>query len=224
MGPFGHITFDCYGTLIDWRTGIIEAVLGAALEDGVKLDAGRVLALHHRLEPDIQRGAFRSYREVLEGVARGIAREVGWPLKAGEEAYLPDSVPTWRPFEDTNRALTALADAGYRLGILSNVDDDLLSGTLRQLAAEFDLLITAQQVRSYKPAHDHFLRAREQIGDAPWRHVAQSYFHDIEPATTLGIASVWVNRLGEAPGGEARPTAETASLDGLLDVLNVIRS
>ncbi len=167
----------------------------------------------------MQAGPYRPYREVLEEVARETARRLNWPLAPDRARFLPESLPGWKPFSDTNPALERLKAAGYRLGILSNIDDDLLAGTLRRFTVAFDVLVTAEQVRSYKPAHAHFIRARELAGTAGWLHVAQSYFHDIEPACTLGIPVVWVNRKREPPSGSARPTAEVATLEGLVEWL-----
>ena len=128
-------------------------------------------------------------------------------------------MPRWPPFADTNAALERLAAAGYRLGILSNVDDDLLAGTRRHFTVTFDPVVTAQQVRSYKPAHGHFLTARERLGGARWLHAAQSYFHDVTPARALAIPVAWINRKREAPSGTARPDRELTTLRDLADWL-----
>ncbi len=218
-----YLTFDCYGTLIDWESGISGAVLDAASDSGVELDRATVLTWHAELEPMIQANGFRSYKEVLTEVALGIADRAQWSITREIAGFLPASVPAWMPFPDTNPALERLRSRGHRLGILSNVDDDLLSGTLEQLAVEFDLLITAEQVRSYKPAPAHFDRAREEIGDAPWLHVAQSYFHDIGPAHDMGIDTVWINRKRESPAGEARPVAEFENLQEFVAALDAGR-
>ena len=107
----------------------------------------------------------------------------------------------------------------YALGILSNVDDDLLAGTLRRLTVDFELIVTAEQVRSYKPAHGHFDEARRQIGDRRWLHAAQSWFHDVEPACKLAIPSAWVNRKNESVHGTARPQHQVGNMAGLADLL-----
>jgi 2-haloalkanoic acid dehalogenase type II len=179
-----------------------------------------LLAAFHELEPLVQAESWRPYREVLVETAVRVADRFGWRLSPGEAEALPRSLPDWPPFPDTNPALTRLHAAGYRLGILSNIDDDLLAATQRRLAVPFALVITAQQVGSYKPAHGHFERARQAIGAARWLHAAQSYFHDIEPAFALGIPSAWINRLHEFPTGEARPLREFADLTGLADWLS----
>jgi 2-haloacid dehalogenase/putative hydrolase of the HAD superfamily len=210
------LTFDCYGTLIDWESGISAAFAEAAVADGVALDLAAVLAAYTQLEPVVEAETHRSYRAVLTETVRRVAARLGWPLAEERAGFLADSLPKWRPFADTNPALERLAATGYRLGILSNVDDDLLAETRRHFAVHFDLLVTAQEVGSYKPAPGHFLAARRRIGGDRWLHAAQSYFHDVMPARALGIPVAWVNRKGEpAPDGgcadwELRTLAELA--------------
>jgi 2-haloalkanoic acid dehalogenase type II len=198
------VTFDCYGTLIDWERGISAAFAAAMAADGVSLDLARLLAAYHEIEPAVQAETYRPYRDVLTETARRVATRVGWQLAESRAGFLADSLPQWPPFPDTNPALERLNAAGYRLGILSNVDDDLLAGTRRHFTAPFELVVTAQQVRSYKPAPAHFTAARQRVGGGRWLHAAQSYFHDIEPARALAIDHAWINRKGERPsrGGE----------------------
>ena len=128
-------------------------------------------------------------------------------------------MPAWPPFPDTNPALRRLIDAGYRLGILSNVDTDLLAWTRRHLAVPFDIVVTAQQAGSYKPAPRHFMMAREPIGGRRWLHAAQSYFHDVVPARALGIPVAWINRKGEAATDGGKPDRECRNLTDLADWL-----
>jgi 2-haloalkanoic acid dehalogenase type II len=213
--PFDVITFDCYGTLIDWEAGITEAFRDAAAADGVSLDPAAVLQAIFEQEPEAQAAEYRSYREVLTDVAMQVGRRLGWTISRERAAFLPESLPLWRPFPDTNPALERLREAGYALGILSNVDDDLLVGTRRHLTASFSLLVTAQQVRSYKPAPGHFTAARDRIGAQRWLHAAQSYFHDVTPAAAHGIPVAWINRKDEQPTGAARPKWEFRTLTEL---------
>jgi 2-haloalkanoic acid dehalogenase type II len=219
MRRYDVLTFDCYGTLVDWERGIAEALERAAGADGVTLDRAAALRAYHEIEPRVQAERYRRYREVLALTARAVAERLGWPLAPGREAFLPDSLPTWPPFPDTNGALRRLRDAGHRLAILSNVDDDLLAGTRRHLDVAFDFVVTAQQVGSYKPAPGHFAAARERIGAARWLHVAQSYFHDVQPARALGIASAWINRKGERPLDERGPDHQFRTLAEAADFL-----
>jgi 2-haloalkanoic acid dehalogenase type II len=218
MSRFDVLTFDCYGTLIDWERGLGDAFATAARADGVALDRAAVLAAYHEVEPVIQAERYRSYRDVLALTARRLAERLAWPLREGGERFLPDSLPSWPPFADTNAALRRLAE-GHRLAILSNVDDDLLAATRRHLAVEFDFVVTPQQVGAYKPAPAHWEAARKRIGDARWLHVAQSYFHDIVPARRLGIASAWINRKRQSPAGAERPDVEFGTLAEAADWL-----
>lgn len=219
---FEIVTFDCYGTLIDWEGGIRAAFAGAARAAGLALDPAAALAAYADIEPGVEAEAYRSYREVLAESARRVAERLGWPRAtlAGRAAhFLPDSLPDWPPFPDTNPALARLAAAGCRLGILSNVDDALLAATRRHFTAPFDLVITAQQVGSYKPVAGHFVTARQRIGGRPWLHAAQSYFHDVQPARALGIPTAWVNRKAERASDGGRADHEFRTLAELADWL-----
>jgi len=216
---FDVLTFDCYGTLVDWERGIAEAFATAAGADGVTLDRAAILRAYHEIEPRVQADRYRPYRDVLAITARAVADRLSWKLAPGRETFLPESLPSWPPFPDTNAALGRLRDAGHRLAILSNVDDDLLAGTRRHLAADFDFVITAQQVGSYKPAPGHFVAARERIGAASWLHVAQSYFHDVQPARALGVPSAWINRKAERPLDARGPDHEFRTLAEAADFL-----
>jgi len=216
---FDVVTFDCYGTLIDWERGISEAFLRAAREDGVELRRDDVLRAYERIEPAVEHEQFRLYRDVLTETAKRVAHELGWPLASGRATFLAGSLPSWTPFADTNAALERLHAAGYRLGILSNVDDELLAATRRHFTVGFDPIVTAQQVRSYKPAHGHWIEARKRIGDARWLHAAQSNFHDVVPANAQGIATAWVNRRGDAPLPGGTPGYEVRDMAGLANLL-----
>jgi 2-haloalkanoic acid dehalogenase type II len=215
--PFDIITFDCYGTLIDWEGGIAGAFLEEAQKDGISLRREDVLRAYELHEPIVEHERYRAYRDVLALTALRVAQDLGWDIDRGE--FLPESLPRWKPFADTNRALERLRAAGYRLGILSNVDDDLLAETRMHFTVDFDLIITAQQVGSYKPASGHFLAARERIGSARWLHAAQSNFHDIVPVNAMGIPTAWVNRRGDTPNVGGVPTHEVRDMAGLADLL-----
>jgi 2-haloalkanoic acid dehalogenase type II len=212
MRPYDVLTFDCYGTLIDWERGIGDALEAAARVDGVKLDRATALQVYHQIEPVVQAERYRSYREVLTLTAQRIAERLGWRLAPARAAFLAESLPSWPPFADTNAALQRLAGSGYRLAILSNVDDDLLTGTRKHLGVDFEFVVTAQQVGSYKPAPAHFTTARARIAGARWLHVAQSWFHDVQPARALGIPTAWINRTRERRADGATADAEFATL------------
>ena len=213
------ITFDCYGTLIDWNDGISAALIAEGERQGLHAARETILEAYHAAEPRVQSGHYRTYREVLTLLESEIAIQLGWD-PPGSPGYLADSLPGWHPFADANRSLDRLAAMGFELGVLSNIDDELLAASRRHFAVDFELLVTAQQMRSYKPAAPHFERALETLGGdrSAMLHIAQSYFHDIRPAARMGIHTVWVNRLAEpvADGGPS-PTVEVADLDAAVD-------
>ena len=216
----GVVTFDCYGTLIDWERGITEAFAGAASRAGRSVSPAEVVAAYSSIEPEVEAGSYKSYRQVLGETAAGVTRRLGWPLAREDTGFLAESLPSWPLFPDTNAALTRLRKGGFRLGILSNVDEDLLAGTRRHFDAPFDLVVTAEQVRSYKPGHAHFEAARSALGSGVrWLHAAQSYFHDVVPAKALGIPVAWINRKGEPVGAAGPPDAEFRNLTQLADWL-----
>lgn len=216
---FDFVTFDCYGTLIDWESGIADAFVRAAREDGVTLRRDEVLRAYALVEPVVEREHFRLYRDVLTETATRVAHALGWALAYERGTFLVSALGSWKPFPDTNAALERLRQAGYRLGILSNVDDGLIAATRRHFTVDFDLVITAEQVHSYKPAHGHFVAARQRIGDARWLHAAQSNLHDIVPCNTLGIPNAWVNRKNEAPLAGGTPTYEVRDMAALAELL-----
>ena len=193
MSDYNWITFDCYGTLIDWEKGITGSFEKIAMASGVLLDRNQVLKLYRKYERD-EEMQYKKYRDVLTRVARRICFDIG--LRANSVDFLVDDLPRWRPFPDTERALRHLA-RNHKLGILSNIDNDLIAMTRRHFSVNFDLVITAQDLSSYKPGLNHFLEAKRKLGDAKWIHVAQSYFHDIVPCKQLDIPSAWINRQSE---------------------------
>jgi 2-haloalkanoic acid dehalogenase type II len=217
--PFDVVTFDCYGTLIDWERGIRNAFAAEAVKIGRPVDAAAAVRLYVEIEREVEQEPYRLYREVLAETARRVAARLGWPLPPDRAGFLAESLPAWPQFPDVNHALRRLVAAGYRLGILSNVDDDLLAWSRRHIMAMFEIVVTAQQVRSYKPAHGHFLAARALIGEQPWLHAAQSYVHDVVPCRELEIPVAWINRKREAPAGPARPDRELPTLKELADWL-----
>jgi 2-haloacid dehalogenase/putative hydrolase of the HAD superfamily len=219
MPLFEFVTFDCYGTLIDWESGIAGAFHHAASRDGVTLSRAAILEAYAAAERSVEADTYRRYRDVLTDAAQIAAQSLGWPLAAERARFLADSLPEWAPFHDTNRTLERLRSAGIGLGILSNTDDDLLAATREHFTVDFDLVITAEQVRSYKPAHAHFLAARERLGDIGWLHAAQSNFHDIVPTNALGIPNAWINRKRQTPLPGGTPTYALHDLAGLAELL-----
>ncbi len=209
FSQFEWISFDCYGTLVDWETGISGAV-GEVLESrGMRMPRGEILGLFAEVEPRVQQGSegFLRYREVLWRVMDLMGRELGVEFSESELGCLADTLPGWPVFPDTVGALTELKER-YRLAVISNVDDDLFAKTAEGLGVEFDAVVTAEEVRSYKPELRNFEVAMGRMGveKERWLHVAESLFHDIGPANRLGIASVWVNR-ADRGGGTRRSDA-----------------
>jgi 2-haloacid dehalogenase len=220
---FEALTFDCYGTLIDWERGILDAVRPILRRHGITCDDDWLLGLYSRAEAGAEAGPWRPYRDVLASVMERLGAELGFAPDAEERGVLAATLPDWPPFSDTIAALGALGRA-YRLAIVSNVDNDLFAGTRRRLGVAFDLVTTAQQVRSYKPAPAHFTVTLDRLRLEPGKvlHVAQSLYHDIAPARALGLATVWVNRRagragpGATPPAEARPDLEVFDLKALV--------
>ena len=216
---FGALTFDCYGTLIDWERGIRDAFSATAFAMRLPIDPDAAVRLYVETEAAVEAGPYRSYRGVLTETARRISARLGWTLPESRAEFLAESMAAWPPFPDTNPALRRLLDAGYRLGILSNVDDDLLAWTRRHLAVPFEIVVTAERAGSYKPAPRHFEMAREAIDGQRWLHAAQSYFHDVVPARALSIPVAWINRKGEVASDAGKPDREFRDLTGLADWL-----
>ena len=217
--PYEVVTFDCYGTLIDWEGGLATAMMRAAWAVGVRLARGAFIRAYLGGEGEVEAGGYRSYQEVLAESARGVAARLGWRLDPARASFLAESVSSWVAFPDTNAALERLHAAGYALGILSNIDDDLLTATRRHFTTTFELIVTAQQVRAYKPARPHFEAARRAVGGRAWLHVGQGYFHDMVPARTQGIPNAWINRNGDTPDDGGRADREFPTLRELADWL-----
>jgi 2-haloalkanoic acid dehalogenase type II len=194
------VTFDCYGTLIDWEKGIRKAFHNAIVRIGG--DPGlesKASEIYEEEERRVEREKpHLLYRDVLSKTTLAVARKIGWKLPEADSTFLARELPNWTPFPDTNPSLARLVRK-HTLGILSNVDDDQLSRTVRHFTSPFEIKVTAENVRSYKPAFGHFEEARRIIGDRSWVHVAGSQYHDIEPAVKLGIKAVWVNRKNGRP-------------------------
>lgn len=206
---FEVLTFDCYGTLINWEAGILSALRRILSAHGKEIDDATLLKLYGDFEQRSEQGAFHPYREVLESVIRQFGVELRFAPTAEEVRSLPDSLSTWQPWPDTVAALRQLKTR-FRLAILSNVDDDLFALTRPQLEVDFDEVITAQQAQAYKPSLKLFELALSRIQAPAHRvlHVGQSIYHDVIPAQALGLATVWVNRPSARPGVGAVKAAE----------------
>ncbi len=203
------LSFDCYGTLIDWEGGITAALKPVLAARNIDLSDGEILKLYANAEPKAQQeGEFVTYREVLRRVMSRISGSLGFEPSPSEVDCLADSIKDWMPFPDTVGALRAMKRQ-FRLAIISNVDDDLFAGSAKRLEVDFDWIITSQQVGGYKPSRANFDFAIARIEVSPERllHIAQSVYHDITPAKAMGLTVVWVNRGAGKEGGGATPPA-----------------
>jgi len=216
------LTFDVYGTLIDWETGVYEAFAAEAARDEIELDRATLLALFHEISREVESGSYELYAEVLRRTAIEIAKRLDWALEPSRSGFLPDSVQRWKPFRETNAQLQKLAKK-YRLGLLSNIDDKLLGQTRRHIPIDFDLVVTAQQVRSYKPEAAHFTEcARRIAGKRGWVPVASSYYHAVLPCRTQPVPVIWTNRAKETlEPSQKKPTAEVSNLRDVAKLLGV---
>jgi len=210
FGRFEVLSFDCYGTLIDWETGILRG-LREVLVNGEAADDDDLLAEFARAEAATEAGPYRRYRDILGLAIRDVGRGLGIEPTGEQVAAFADSVGDWPAFPDSAAALARLSSR-FRLAVITNCDDDLFARSQARLQVAFDWVITAQQVGSYKPNPRNFDYAFEKIGLPRERilHVAQSLFHDHVPAKKLGMTTVWINRRHDRPGSGATPPAEAA--------------
>jgi 2-haloacid dehalogenase len=225
---FEILTFDCYGTLINWEDGILRALHRVLAAHGKNVDDATILRLYGDSEASAEQGEYRCYRDVLEQVVRVFGKQFEFCPTAAEAFSLAESLPSWKPWPDTVEALRKLRSR-FRLAIISNIDDDLFSATRPQLGVEVDHIITAQQARAYKPSRKIFEVALRRIGLPAERilHVAQSIYHDVIPAQSLGLSTVWVNRpskrsgIGAVKAAEAQADLQVSSLAELAAVCDV---
>jgi 2-haloacid dehalogenase len=208
-GAFDALTFDCYGTLIDWEAGILAGLRTALGPHGVDAADDRLLEAYALSEAKLESGPYLPYRTILAVGARSVAKGLGAQITDDEAAAFGDSVGAWPAFEDSTQSLRRLRHR-FRLGVLTNCDDDLFAASSRRLDVEFDWVVTAQQVGSYKPNPHNFEAMREHlhragIASARILHVAQSLYHDHVPAKKLGLSTVWIDRRHDRPGTGATP-------------------
>ena len=222
LADFSLLSFDCYGTMIDWESGIFSALRPILKAHQKKLSDIALLEMYSELEFAAEQQDYQNYRAVLESVVRGFGSRLGFTPAEAEVRSLPESVKTWQPFPDTVAALEKLK-ARYKLAVISNIDDDLFALTAPKLKVPFDHVVTAQQASCYKPCHKIFRIAQERTGVQleKWLHVGQSIYHDVIPAKSLGIKTVWVNRpspragAGAARAASGQPDLEVPSLAAL---------
>ncbi len=228
FNQFEVVSFDCYGTLIDWERGILLALKQLLSNQELDFSNDGTLELFAEFESELEKDKsdYIEYRKVLQEIVKRFGQKFNFEPTETEINCLVDSIKNWQPFPDTVAALSALKQK-YKLAVISNIDDDLFAGTAKHLKVEFDWLITAQQVRSYKPSTRHFEIALETMGIPPEKllHVAQSVYHDIVPATSLGISTVWVNRRHDKTGfgatmpASSKPDLEVPDLKTLVETI-----
>lgn len=212
---FSTISFDCYGTLIEWEAGILPAIRALLDRHHCPKPDATILELYGEFEAEAESGPYQSYRKVLESVVQRFGNRLGFQPSASDLRVLHESVPSWPPFPDTTSALQQLRKL-YQLAVISNIDDDLFASTRKHLGVEFDAVVTAQKAQSYKPSINNFRLALQELAVSPDRllHVGQSIYHDVVPAQSLGIATVWVNRRSARPGvGAVRPAVGKPDLE-----------
>ena len=206
------LTFDCFGTLIDWRHGI--RTTGELLFPG---HGPQFLDAYIALEAEVEsEGSFKRYRAVLTETTRRAAKQLALDLKPDDATALVSTIPYWPPFRDVGPALAELRREGWKLALLTNCDRDIIALTQRRLPANFDAVVTAEDVSAYKPSPAHFKLFQSTFASSAgaWIHVAQSYFHDITPAHELGITRIWVNRRREKDD----PSIADAVIGGLVEL------
>lgn len=216
---FTHLTFDCYGTLIDWRNGI-ESHLGELLQKNGLARHVSVYPVYLKFEAE-EEGRYRSYRDILTDAAIRSADHFGISISKEEARGFAASIPLWKPFADTLESLRKMGERGYKRVILSNIDRDMLRDTINENRLEVDGYVTAEDVGSYKPALGHWNRFFDEYKptEGGTLHVAQSIFHDIRPASNLSIATAWINRYSEAKPFDVNPTFVSPDLGSLLKAL-----
>jgi 2-haloacid dehalogenase len=204
------LTFDCYGTLIDWETGLVAA-LREALPGAADVADDELLETYARHEAEAEKPPYRSYRAVLAAGVRGVADDLGLTVAGDAVARFAESVRDWPAFPDSAEALARLHER-FRLGVITNCDSDLFAASSERLGTDFDWVVTAEAARAYKPALAGFELAFATIPAPRERilHVAQSLFHDHVPAKRLGLTTVWIDRRHDRPGSGATPPAEAA--------------
>jgi 2-haloacid dehalogenase len=209
-------TFDCYGTLIDWERGIMDAFAGLWPD----ADAHELLATYHEVEPQVQTSSGAPYAQVLADVLRGVADRHRLTLREEDRDALATSLPEWPPFAEVPDVVAELKERGWSLAILSNTDPDLLDASVRRLGVDVDVRITVADSGSYKPAHGHWdtFFAKTDADRAGHVHVAASLFHDIAPCADLALRAVWINRRDEST--ELPVAGELSDLRGLPDLLD----
>lgn len=216
-----YITFDCYGTLIDWESGIREVLKKIADKNGFDLNLHGITDKYIKVELEVEKEQYRKYHEVLQLSVKRLLKQEGFEILDRDALEFANSIFSWPPFPETKESLSKLKDKGYKLIILSNIDNNIIQRSIELMGVEFDGVVTAEEVGSYKPAHGHWQEMLKRFNAKKEEvlHVAASYIHDIIPAKEQGFDAVWINRKHEKPTREIRPDLEFKDLRTLPDVL-----
>jgi 2-haloacid dehalogenase len=225
---FEVLTFDCYGTLIDWETGILTCLRGVLAEAGLKPSDDEILSLYAEIESGLEADEYRSYKDTLRSVIDRFGKRLAFEPTPAQRESLVASFPDWPPFNDTVDALKAFKKK-YKLAVITNTDDALFEQTAKRLEIVFDWIITAEQVGAYKPSLKNFNYAFKKIGVPKTKilHVAQSIYHDIVPASSLGLTTVWVSRrhglagFGATKPAQGKPDLEVPDLASLVSMMGI---
>ncbi len=215
------VSLEVYGTLIDWETGVYDAFQKEADRDGFTIDRDRLIPLFLEKQREIMSGSYELYAEVLRRTAISVAEEMGWELEPVRSSFLPNSIPSWPPFRDTNALLERLKKK-FQVGLIANIDDKLLGATRRHFRIDFDLVVTAQQVRSYKPDPAHFKEAKRRLGSKiKWVHIATGLETDVIPCVKTRTPVIWVDRKKEGwpQGQKGKPTEIVRDLRSAVKLL-----
>ncbi len=208
------VTFDVYGTLIDWETGVYEAFKKEGERSGFNVgDKKSVIELFLKHQETIKSGSYELYAEVLRRIALKVAEDLEWDLEPSRSNFLPDSVEFWKPYREANAALDRIAKK-YQVGLVVNIDDKLLVASRRHIRSDFNIVVTAQQVRSYKPEPAHFKECARRIGKKKgWVHITSGHYTDVEPLIKMRVPVIWINRRGEKlDSSQKKPTVEVKNL------------
>lgn len=216
------ITFDCYGTLIDWEDGIRNAAKSIAGKNGFNLILEGISDKYIKVELEVEHEQYRKYHEVLQLSAKRLFKNEGFEISDSDALEFADSIYSWQPFPETNRVLSELKAKGYKLVILSNIDNEIIKRSVELIGIDFDGIITVEEVGSYKPEHGHWQEMLKRFNTSKDKvlHVAASYVHDIIPAKEQDFDAVWINRNHETITTKLKPDIELNDLAKLPELLN----
>jgi len=216
-----YITFDCYGTLIDWEGGITEALKKLSEKNGFDLDFTNISDKYIKVELQVESEQYRKYHDILQLSAKKLLKQIGFNISDEDALEFADSIYDWQPFPETHGVLAELKRKGYKLIILSNIDNEIIKMSIKLMGIDFDGVVTAEEVGSYKPAHGHWeeMLRRFKAKKEEVLHVAASYIHDIIPAKEQGFDAIWINRNNEQPTREIKPDLEFKDLSPLSETL-----